>query len=364
MIAGKQGLSKSTLTVEIGAIVSRADAWPIDGTRAEGGEVLFLNAEDDPSDTIRPRLRAAGAVLERVHIIEGVRLSSGKRRLVTLADVALLDTYLAKHPGRFALLIVDPVGAFLAGKDSHKDSEVRELLAPLKDVAERHGLAVVLVAHLNKAAGFDAIYRVVGSVAFTAVVRALYILAPDPEDEQRLLLLPEKASNAPANMAGLSYRLQSADLGNGIVAPRIVWETIEMRSADQVLNPPRPDREAPDRDQAEVWLREQLADGPVPVKELRQAAGDELACSWDTVKRAADVLGLVGRGEKKARTWELSSKGAREQKGEVHESKGCTQAPADGKGAASPSRAPSTLAPLHLSELPTGSPDEPDGDVL
>ena len=101
--------------------------------------------------------------------------------------MAVLDRFLAAHPGWFSLLVCDPVGAFLAGKDSHKDAEVRELLAPLKDVAERHGIAVLLIAHLNKAQGLDAIYRVVGSIAFTAAVRALHILAPDPDDEGRLL---------------------------------------------------------------------------------------------------------------------------------------------------------------------------------
>jgi hypothetical protein len=185
---------------------------------------------------------------------------------------------------------------------------VRELLAPLKELAERHNLAILLVAHLNKAQGLAAIDRVLASVGFTAAVRAVYMLAPDPDDDKRLLFLPEKASNAPAKMLGLSYRLQSADLGGGIVAPRIVWEATEMRSADEVLNPSSPDREAPERDEAERWLRERLADGPVPVSELREEASLEVEASWRTIERAARQLGVIGRGEKRARTWELNDK--------------------------------------------------------
>ena len=370
MIAGKQGLSKSVLTCEVAAIVSQRGLWPLDGTRCELGDVLMLNAEDDPEDTIRPRLRAAGADLERVHVVEGVRFKSGKRRLVTLRDVELLDRFLARHPGRFRFLVADPVGAFLAGKDSHKDAEVRELLAPLKELAERHDLAVLLVAHLNKAQGMEAIYRVLGSVGFTAAVRSLYILAPDPDDRDRLLLLPEKQNVAPSRMLGLAYRLESVDLGGGIVAPRVRWiEAAEMRSADEVLNPERPDREAPERDEAEQWLRERLKDGPAGSAELRQEVHEAaLGFSWPTVERAKCRLGIRAYKEGKHWFWGLPD--------ESRPSTPSTPSPsrdgkADGDGAEEgnninlSSRDGDGLDGLDgLGEGASGSPDEPDADVL
>ena len=366
MIAGKQGLSKSVLTCEVAAIVSQRGLWPLDGTRCELGDVLMLNAEDDPEDTIRPRLRAAGADLERVHLVEGVRFKSGKRRLVTLRDVELLDRFLARHPGRFRFLVADPVGAFLAGKDSHKDAEVRELLAPLKELAERHDLAVLLVAHLNKAQGMEAIYRVLGSVGFTAAVRSLYILAPDPDDRDRLLLLPEKQNVAPSRMLGLAYRLESVDLGGGIVAPRVRWiETAEMRSADEVLNPERPDREAPERDEAEQWLRERLKDGPAGSAELRQEVHEAaLGFSWPTVERAKCRLGIRAYKEGKHWFWGLPD-----------ESRPSTPSPsrdgkADGDGAEEgnninlSSRDGDGLDGLDGLGGASSSPDEPVADVL
>lgn len=307
MLAGKQGLSKSTLTCEIAAIVSRGGVWPIDGTTCEPGEVLILNVEDDPGDTIRPRLRAADAVLERVTLIDGVRLADGRQRLMTFADVVSLDRFLDRHRRRFTLLIADPIGAFLAGKDSHKDSEVRELLAPFSAMAERHSLAVLLVAHLNKASAMDAIYRILGSVGFTAAARTLYVVAADPDDSSRILLLPEKSNIAPAKMAGLAYRLENTDLGNGICAGRLRWESgLEMRTADEVLNPPRREAAA-ERADAEAWLKDQLAAGPALVHELRDAAKGELAMSWRTVERAATTLKVHGAGARNDRTWQLQT---------------------------------------------------------
>ena len=106
VLAGEPGLSKSVLTCAIAAIVTTGGEWPLDGTHCDGGDVLMLNAEDDPADTIRPRLRAAGADLAHVELIEGVRTGEGKLRGMTLADVDLLERYLKQYPKRFSLLSV------------------------------------------------------------------------------------------------------------------------------------------------------------------------------------------------------------------------------------------------------------------
>jgi hypothetical protein len=312
MIAGEPGLSKSVLTCEITAITTRGGTWPLDGTSCEPGHVLMLNVEDDPADTIKPRLMAAGAALERVQLITGVQTAEGKQRGMTLADVDLLDRHLELHRRQFALLVCDPVGALMAGADSHKDSEVRGLLAPLAALAVKHELAVLLVAHLNKATGMTALNRVVGSIGFAAAVRMLYFLVRDPDDRERLLLVPGKANLAPATMAGLSYELESADLGKGIVAPRICWHDVpEMRSANEVLNPPKQDKETPTRLEAEVWLHDRLLPGPVLVRTLQEEAPLAVDGSWRSVQRAAGRLGVVGGGEHKARTWQLPDEALR-----------------------------------------------------
>lgn len=129
-------------------------------------------------------------------------------------------------------------------------------------------------------------------------------------------MVPGKASLAPMGMAGLSYELASADLGKGIVAPRIVWHDVpEMRNANELLNPVEQSQGRDDREEAEVWLRKQLAHGPMLVRDLREASDVSVSVSWDTVERIAKRLGVVGEGEKRVRTWALPSTEAKEQNG-------------------------------------------------
>ena len=185
---------------------------------------------------------------------------------------------------------------------------MRSLLAPLALLAMRHDLAILLVAHLNKATNMAALHRIVGSIGFSAAARMVYFLARDQEQPNRLLLVPGKANLAPMGMAGLSYELESVDLGGGIVAPRINWHDVpEMRSANEVLSPRKP--KAAEQDQTEIgsWLRERLQGGPVLVRVLQEEARLKVEASWRTIERTAGKLGIVGNGENKNRTWELPS---------------------------------------------------------
>jgi putative DNA primase/helicase len=113
MLAGHPGLGKSQLALGIAAIVTAAGEWPVDRTRAKQGSVLILSAEDDPGDTIRPRLEAAGADLTRCHIIEAAQDigADGKLRqrgFSLIDDIARLDAEL-RRLGDVVLVIIDPI---------------------------------------------------------------------------------------------------------------------------------------------------------------------------------------------------------------------------------------------------------------
>src|SRR4029450_6264221 len=137
----------------------------------ELGDVIFRRAEDDPADTIRPRLEAAGANLQRIHIVEGVIVgyrgdgTPGRRAFSLEEDLAALDVTLAKLKS-VALVVIDPISAYLGGVDSHKNADVRALLAPVSELAARQNVAIVGVSHLSKATGSKALMRVTGSLAF------------------------------------------------------------------------------------------------------------------------------------------------------------------------------------------------------
>lgn len=71
LLDGDPGLGKSTATLDIAARVSTGAALPGERTGRAPAGVVLLSAEDDPGDTIRPRLEAAGADLRRICIRQG-----------------------------------------------------------------------------------------------------------------------------------------------------------------------------------------------------------------------------------------------------------------------------------------------------
>ena len=263
LIAGHPGLGKSFLTVDLAARVTTGAAWPDGQGRAPRGSVVMLNCEDDAADTIRPRLDAAGGDPSRVVVLDGVREPDRPERGFDLAaDLAAVADLLDATPD-CRLVTIDPVSAYLGAADSHKNAEVRGLLAPLQALAARRGVAVVLVSHLNKAGGGGAMSRVSGSGAFVAAVRAAWAVSADPDAEDdpdaraRRLLLPLKNNLAP-DAGGLAFAVAGDPAA-------VAWESGTVtRDASAVLgaefHPRRPDGGSDDAGDCAGWLSELLAD--------------------------------------------------------------------------------------------------------
>jgi putative DNA primase/helicase len=145
MLAGHPGLGKSQLALGIAAIVTSGGLWPVDRARAERASAIILSADDDPADTIRPRLEASGAGLERCHIIEATQDIGGdgrpqRRGFSLVDDLARLDAELRRLDDA-SLIIIDPITAYLGAVDSHRNAEVRRLLAPLAELAAQRRVA-------------------------------------------------------------------------------------------------------------------------------------------------------------------------------------------------------------------------------
>lgn len=308
MIVGDPGLGKSLVTLDLTARVSSGCGWPdaptsgasdVPGARGQPGGVVLLSAEDDAADTIRPRLDAAGADVSRITVLTAVRTvdhASGREseRMFSLADdLAALEAAIDRTPG-CRLVIVDPISAYLGGTDSHKNADVRALLAPLGALAARKGVAIVAVSHLNKSGGGSAIYRTTGSLAFPAASRAAWAVARDRDDPERRLFLPLKNNLGP-DAGGLAFRVI---VGPGAYCPTIRWEDGPVSvSADDALAANHGNAgggERTERDDAADFLREQLAHGPKPVREVEdeaRAAGIRPA----TLKRARATMGVKAR---------------------------------------------------------------------
>lgn len=280
LIAGHPGLGKSQLAASLTAIVTQGGRWPVDRRACERGEVLLLNAEDDAADTIRPRLDAAGADVTRVQILEAVHdVASDGRPVIRMfnlkADLDRLAAELARRP-TVALVVIDPVSAYLGDTDSHVNADVRALLAPLGEIAARYGVAVVMVSHLNKGGGTgEALLRVTGSLAFVAAARAAFLVVKDKDDPARRLFIPLKNNIGP-DAAGLAFRLRGVTLPDGVETCRLEWDREPVTvTADEAMRPQEPEEHRSATDEAVEFLRSLLADGPMKAvdvqKEARQA---------------------------------------------------------------------------------------------
>jgi len=287
IIAGDPGLGKSMLTASLAAHVSMGCAWP-DRRAGVLGSVVLISGEDDPADTIRPRLDAAGADVERVHYLRAIADPVGGERSFSLSDVAALKELLARI-GDCRLVVIDPISAYLGGTDSHKNAEVRALLSPLAALAAEHGVAIVAVTHLNKGQA-AAMYRMTGSLAFVAAARAAYIVVRDKNDAKRRLMLPLK-NNLGDDTAGLAYRIETAQ---GV--PFVAWESEPVTVTAEEALAPEVDRKdpAPARADAIDFLRSLLADKECSVDVVKVEA-KKAGLSWATVRRAKDALGVRSR---------------------------------------------------------------------
>lgn len=312
MLAGHPGLGKSQVTASLAAIVTTGGQWPVDRHRAERGAVVILSAEDDAADTILPRMLAAGADTRRIHVLDAVRgiAANGEtceRTFDLTRDIGALAALLDSIEGA-ALVVIDPVTAYMGGVDSHRNAEVRGMLAPLSDMAARYGVAVLGVSHLNKSGGGDALMRVTGSLAFVAAARAAWLVAKDPGDAARRLFLPMKNNIGP-DATGLAFRIESATVADGIETSLVVWDgepvTMAANEALDAEGRRDEDSDAPQRGEAEEWLRGALDAGPVASEDLKRMARDD-GMSWRTVERAKKSLRVVaGRdGFGRGGSWE------------------------------------------------------------
>lgn len=300
VLAGRPGDGKSFATADWAARVSTGQAWP-DGAPCEPGGVLLVSAEDDPETVLRPRLDSHDANVSRVYLLRAVhRVQDGRirRGVFTLADLPALESALRRVTDP-KLCIIDPIGSFLGGNvDAHRDNEVREVLAPISLLAEQLGIAVLVVAHHNKSNAAHADDLILGSRAFSGLARAVIHLMRDPENEERRLILPGKM-NVARSPGGLAFGIDGDPA-------RLHWEDgIVSDSADGVLaaihRQGRGGRT--ERDDAAGLLRDLLANGPRPARDVERDARDA-GYSIATVRRAKAAIGVVSRKPAFGGPWE------------------------------------------------------------
>lgn len=302
--AGAPGTGKTTIAVSLAAIISTGGYWP-DGARAAAGNVLIWSGEDDPADTLVPRLRAMGANLGRIAFVDGANeIINGKPRRVAFDPSKHLDALasrIASEPP--ALLIVDPIVSAVAG-DSHKNAEVRRGLQPLVDIARLHGVAVLGITHFSKGTqGRDPTERVTGSLAFGALARVVFVCSKTREGSRVFM---RSKSNIGPDEGGFEYDLEQVAVPgfHGMFASVVAWGAVVEGNAREVLadaeaEPDERQSEPPEptaTDDAVEALREVLKPGELVGRQV--IATMKAASFTDKVIRLArEHIGVVVRRE-------------------------------------------------------------------
>jgi hypothetical protein len=276
VLDGDPGVNKSSVTLDLAARVSTGSAIPGEKKALPHGGVLLLVAEDSLQKTVPFRLKAAGADMSRIAALN--------ESLTIPADLPAIEE--ATRRTRARLLVIDPLMAFL-GRDANNDQKVRQALMPLRALAERTNMAVILVRHMNKSGGRHSLYRGSGSIGIIGTTRSGLLIAKHPDDRNMRVLCQTKSNLGPIAPSLLFEPVMDE---SGVV--RIEWRGECDYTADDLLKPSSGHEDK--LENARTFLLETLADGRVEQAKVMAMAA-KAAIAWRTVERAKEVLGVVSR---------------------------------------------------------------------
>ena len=308
---GPPGIAKTTIAIDIAARVTRGTPMPDGSGGSRPADVVLLTYEDDPARTLNPRARAAGADLDRLHYLMGVGTSDADSLPPSLPeDLAAIEAMLAENPA-IRLLVIDPLMAALSSMvDSHRDQDVRRVLARLSRLAQQYHVCIVLIRHFRKQGG-SALSAGGGSIGIIAQARVGLVIGYGT-DAQTAVLAQAKNNLGPV-AASLSFRKVShdnpSDNGNPIVTSRLEWIGVVALSADALIGDDLTSGRGAPADEV-AFLRDLLS--PVTRMERREImriAQSQFGYSERSMDRAAERVGIIrsreGFGRDQRAYWSL-----------------------------------------------------------
>ena len=272
VLQGNPGEGKTYFAMHLAAACTNGKLLP-NMERMEPFNVIYQTAEDGLGDTVKPRLIEAGADLDRVLVIDDSEVQ------LTLSDERI-EKAIVENNAR--LVIIDPIQAYLgADVDMNRANEVRPIFMRLGQVAQRTGCAILLIGHLNKAAGMQSLQRGLGSIDIAAAVRSVMFIGKLKHDPTIRILTHEKSSLAPP---GVSLAFSLGDEGG------FRWVGEYDITADEMLSGIEPQRETKTQ-QAKDLICTLLAGGKQVFSEDIDKAALERGIPGRTVRDAKRELG-------------------------------------------------------------------------
>lgn len=200
-IVGEGGVGKSYFTSWLAAIISSGGYVPFKPYRFRMERVFLQNGEDDVDSTTLPRLISNGANTNNIAYF------TEDNKILCVQQIDRIEEMLEKyHP---ALVILDPIQAYLGNINMNATLDVRNALKPLQKLAQKYNTAIVIIMHTNKNTNATkAIHRVMGSYDFIATCRSVLYIDVNPENREEKLLMPIKANCMKENEKHtLSFRI-------------------------------------------------------------------------------------------------------------------------------------------------------------
>jgi hypothetical protein len=305
LMVGDGGLGKSMLLLWIAMIVSRARTWPDRSGDAPLGRVVIVSAEDDPRTTIKPRLEALGADIDRITIVKAKYIIRREKKPPLVHPATLSDrSYWLEIFRRIqdcVLFIVDPLPSYLGrGINDSKNVEIRSVLEPfIEEVIGPLGICMIGNTHINKSVDAKTpMHRISGSIAYGNLPRNVHFVVRDPDVPGRRYFKQAKCNNAPDDLPAIAFQIQPQSITNE--DGEEIETTIPVFDADPVNV---------DLAQAVIGgARARAKPGPEPVKTMAlaewlfdfltdQPAPTPLAAVFDAAGEAGHV------GERKNGRW-------------------------------------------------------------
>ena len=286
-IVGLPGSGKSMFAAFIASKISTGqglsyppEIWP---PRAPG-RVLIFAFEDGAETTLRPRLEEMGADLERIEVCEVKTQGKKERGIDLLEDFPLIEQYALEFAPD--LIVIDPVNsAWGAGKNQNDDVESREVLGPLKRLAEERNLSVLLISHTNKKTEVSDVQDIAaGARALIGLSRYAYLLGKLKEkDGSSVHYLTDMKVNNRGTLHALKFEIK----GEGARAAITVIGTEEMDGNDFM------------RERSSRMKAERQAKGESKLDEAKRVAIEVLDENGGAMPSAALETALTDKGHAK-----------------------------------------------------------------
>ena len=312
LLSGLAGQGKTFWTCYLASIISNGWNWP-DGTPCPRGNVLFFRGEDSIEKTVKPRLRANGADMSHVMLLDGLADDT----VLTLHHIeAICDAIRQsqlKNGLPVRLVVIDPMADYMGDTKENSNCEVRSVLKRLKAIAEKNGVTFLLIQHTGKADRDNMQQRVLGSTGIVASCRASFCLFTDKETGNRIFA-PMK-NNLAVDPTAIVFAIDPSVKGGQVQ----VIDCELKKSADDIANEMRAaahqnksGRKPKESTEAENWLQDFLSDGRKPAgNENAQMPGtvryesEQAGYSWRTIERAKKALEVVSSKDLNVWFWSL-----------------------------------------------------------